>query len=129
LASRVDPWQEAKIMFQKIKILGLSFTSSRTQKSLLAIVTWFAVSTCMFGQDAKPRMMFVKVEQATVHCGPDKTYYPTSLLKRGDSVDVYHQTDNGWAAIRPPQGSFDWLAAENAYLLPGGTLAEVVGNS
>lgn len=71
--------------------------------------------------------MFVNVEQAAVHCGPDKTYYPTSLLKRGESVDVYHQTDNGWAAIRPPQGSFDWLAAENAYLLPGGTLAEVVG--
>lgn len=85
------------------------------------------------GSKAKPdtatsETRFVKFEKASVHCGPAKDHYTTSILPRGATVEIYHQTKDGWCGIRPPQGSHDWLAADQAYLLPGGKQAEVVGN-
>ncbi len=71
---------------------------------------------------------FVQFEKVSVHCGPSKEHYATAVLERGASVEVYHQTKDGWCGIRPPDGSHDWLAADQAYLLPGGKRAEVVGN-
>ncbi len=74
-----------------------------------------------------PEVCFVKLQTAGVYCGPAKNFYLTEELTRGDSVDVYYRTKDGWCAIRPPKGSHNWLAAEQAYLLPGGKKAEVVG--
>ncbi len=71
---------------------------------------------------------FVQFDKASIHCGPAEEHYVTSVLQRGASVEVYHQTKDGWCGIRPPDGSHDWLAADQAYLLPGGKQAEVVGN-
>jgi hypothetical protein len=71
---------------------------------------------------------FVQFDKASVHCGPAQEHYITSVLERGASVEVYHQTKDGWCGIRPPDGSHDWLAADQAYLLPGGKQAEVVSN-
>jgi hypothetical protein len=76
---------------------------------------------------ANAEVCFVNLATASVYCGPDKTFYATEELARGDSVDVYYRTKDGWCAIRPPKGSHGWLAAERAYLLPGGKKAEVVG--
>ena len=70
---------------------------------------------------------FVNFEKASVHCGPAREHYVTGNLVRGASVEVYHQTKDGWCGIRPPDGSHDWLSADQAYLLPGGKQAEVVG--
>ncbi len=80
---------------------------------------------------AKPtaETRFIKFEKASVHCGPAKDHYITSELPRGSSVEVFHQTKDGWCGIRPPNGSHDWLAADQTYLLPGGKQAEVVGNT
>ena len=74
-----------------------------------------------------PDTRFVKLEKASIHCGPAQQHYATSSIARGDAVEVYHETKDGWCGIRPPKGSHDWLAAEDAYLLPGGKQAEVVG--
>jgi hypothetical protein len=75
-----------------------------------------------------PEVCFVKLKTASVYCGPDKNLYVTEELSRGDSVNVYYRSKDGWCAIRPPKGSHGWLAAEQAYLLPGGKKAEVVGD-
>lgn len=87
-----------------------------------------ATPTAIASGSAKAEVCFVKLPTANVYCGPDKSFYTTEALARGDSVDVYYRTKDGWCAIRPPKGSHDWLAAEQAYLLPGGKKAEVVGN-
>ncbi len=75
----------------------------------------------------KAETCFIKFAAAPVYCGPKKDFYITGQLQRGDVVEVYYRTNDGWCAIRPPQGSHSWLAAERAYLLPGGKVAEVVG--
>ena len=70
---------------------------------------------------------YAKSNKTPVRCGPGADFYETSHLKQGAVVEVYHRSKDGWCAIRPPEGSFCWLSASNAYLLPGGTTAEVVG--
>ena len=50
-------------------------------------------------------------EQAEVYAGPGTEYYPTQQLGRGEKVDVYQREGRGWLAIRPPEGSFSWVAA------------------
>ncbi len=74
-----------------------------------------------------PKLRYSLGNRTQVWCGPAEEFYVTSHLKLGTAVEVFHQTKNGWSAIRPPEGSYCWLAAENAYLLPGGEVAEVVG--
>ncbi len=71
---------------------------------------------------------FVKFEKASIYCGPSKDHYVTNILIRGASVEIHHQTKDGWCGIRPPDGSHDWIAADQAYLLPGGKQAEVIGD-
>ena len=68
---------------------------------------------------------FVHVPKATVRCGPGTDYYPTGLLSKGTSVEVYVETDDGWSGIRPPKGSHNWVQADALYLLPGGRVGEV----
>lgn len=74
----------------------------------------------------KSETFFVRFKTVDIFCGPSKEFYTTGSLQRGDAVVVYHRTTDGWCAIQPPEGSHDWLAAEQAYLLPGGKKAEVV---
>jgi hypothetical protein len=74
----------------------------------------------------KSETFFVRFKTVDIFCGPSKDFYTTGSLQRGAAVVVYHRTADGWCAIQPPEGSHDWLAAEQAYLLPGGKKAEVV---
>ncbi len=55
----------------------------------------------------------------------EEDYYPTSIIARGTTVEVYDRTADGWLAIRPPQGSFSWLPAAQGLLMPGGRIVEV----
>ena len=75
------------------------------------------------------QLRYVKVEHANVYAGPNEDYYPTSVLKKGDTVEVFERTDDGWLAIRPPSGSFSWLPAAQGFLLPGGRIIEVTDSS
>lgn len=68
---------------------------------------------------------FVQVPRATVRCGPGADYYPTGVLAKGTTVELYVETDDGWSGIRPPEGSHNWVQADAIYLMPGGRTGEV----
>lgn len=70
---------------------------------------------------------YVIEEGCLVHSGPDESLYATQKLSKGATVEVYHETADGWSGIRPPAGSFDWVAAEAGHLLPGGKTMQIVG--
>lgn len=81
-------------------------------------------------QKKDPEVVYVAVEQASLYAGPSTDFYPTSDARRGTVLDVYQRTQNGWLGVRPPQGSFSWVPASQAYLLPGGRVIEITdGNS
>lgn len=73
----------------------------------------------------EPTVVFVGVTKAELHSGPSKEYYPTAMLDRGTMLEVYRKTADGWLGVRPPQGSFSWVQAKDAYLLPGGRVIEI----
>lgn len=52
----------------------------------------------------------------SVRGGPGETYYATARLDAGADVEVHDEHPGGWLAIRPPQGSYSWVAAR--YLRP-----------
>lgn len=84
----------------------------------------------LVGQEAlesqsEPRRVYVAQPQAEIRSGPSEDYYPTSFAKAGEALDVYTQTQDGWLGIRPPEGSFSWVPAKDAYLLPGGKTIEI----
>jgi hypothetical protein len=68
---------------------------------------------------------YVMVESASIYAGPSKEFYPTSHIQRGTALEAYQQTSDGWLAVRPPEGSFSWVPASQAYLLPGGKVIEI----
>lgn len=72
---------------------------------------------------------YVAVSRALVYSGPSEDYYPTHQLAQGAAVEIYHQSDSGWMAIRPPSGSFSWIPATDAYLLPGGRSVEITSKN
>ncbi len=73
----------------------------------------------------QPEAVYVAVEEARLYAGPSSDFYPTGDAQRGTVLEVYHRTDNGWLGVRPPQGSFSWVPASQAYLLPGGRVIEI----
>lgn len=74
---------------------------------------------------SEPKICFVHTAKASVRCGPDSRFYSTMILEHGASVEVYLETADGWSAIRPPDGSHNWIPSDSVYLLPGGKSAEV----
>lgn len=73
----------------------------------------------------KAMTRFVHSPRATVRCGPGEQYYSTVVLNKGQSLEVYIETADGWSGVRPPEGSHNWIPADSVYLLPGGRAAEV----
>ncbi|MDR1484838.1 MAG: SH3 domain-containing protein [Planctomycetaceae bacterium] len=67
---------------------------------------------------ADPIVASIIVRQTEVRSGPDLSFYPTSLLKFGDTVEIYFATNN-WYAIRPPLGNFSWVSAGHVSLGAG----------
>jgi hypothetical protein len=72
-----------------------------------------------------PKTVFVVVSRAEIYSGPSAETYPTGYLARGQALEAYHRTPDGWIGIRPPAGSFSWVMASDAYLLPGGRVIEI----
>ena len=52
----------------------------------------------------------ITADDVYVRSGPGENYYPTDKLKAGQEVEVYRHDPGGWYAIRPPKGSFSWVA-------------------
>jgi hypothetical protein len=67
-------------------------------------------------------------EAALIRSGPGENHYPTCRLLRGAEVEVYRHAPNGWCAVRPLEGEFSLVAAEQVRLLPGDDLAEVISD-
>ncbi len=49
-----------------------------------------------------------------------ETAKTTGFLDKGEKVEVYKQTDDGWCAIKPPEGSFSFLKKSAVSRLGGG---------
>lgn len=75
--------------------------------------------------ESSPYQARVIVGGAPVHSGPGENFYPTDKLTQGDFVEVYREKSGGWLAIRPPTGSYSWVAEKDLILKDGG-LAEAV---
>ena len=86
----------------------------------------FALSTpSLASAEPFPYTASVRVPQAEVRSGPGQNHYATDRLKLGQTVEVHRHSDDGWAGIRPPAGSFSWVPARD--LKPvGNGLAQVV---
>jgi len=63
------------------------------------------------GGESFPYTAHVTANKINVRSGPGGDFYPTSELSRGDTVEVYWQNDQGWFAVKPPEGSFSWVPA------------------
>ena len=78
---------------------------------LVTLALLFFSSVRLAAADKAPDVRTVIVPQAQVWCGPSTSdgLYPTNVLRQGDRVQVVHELDSGWLAIRPPAGSFSWI--------------------
>lgn len=78
-------------------------------------------------KDVFPYTAYVTSNDVYVRSGPGENYYPTEKLERETAVEVYRHDPGGWYAIRPPEGSFSWVAAE--YVEPlDGDFARITGD-
>ena len=87
---------------------------------LLLVLTAPAVGTEF------PYTVYVTADDAFVRSGPGENYYPTARLDVGQKVEVYRHDLEGWYAIRPPSGSFTWIAADDVRRIGNG-LGRVIG--
>lgn len=76
-------------------------------------------------KDNEATLLFVASEKANLRSGPSDDYYPTSNIAMGETVEAHLRTEKGWIGVRPPKGSFSWVPAKDAYLLPGGRVIEI----
>ncbi|MDO4575431.1 MAG: SH3 domain-containing protein [Planctomycetia bacterium] len=79
----------------------------------------------VFGQF--PYTATVCEDGAMLRSGPGTNYYATDTCRNGDTVEVYRHTFDGWCAVRPPAGSYSWVAARYVQHYDG-DLARVVGD-
>lgn len=92
----------------------------------LGMFLWMVLSASLYAQSF-PYTATVCDDSATLHSGPGLRFYATDRVRSGDTVEVYKHTLDGWCAIRPPAGSFSWVAAR--YLRTLDTdLGEITGN-
>jgi SH3-like domain-containing protein len=77
----------------------------------LALTAWlFIISqTHLALADEFPYKATIRKSETEVRSGPGKNFYATDKLQIGYEVEVYRHDPGGWAAIRPPDGSFSWL--------------------
>ena len=94
--------------------------------SVLMIAFWMPlVEVGQTGEQQFPYVAFVTEAEAYVRSGPGQKYYPTQQLPQGFAVEVYRHDGDGWCAIRPPTGSFSWVAAHQVRPVSQG-IGEVV---
>jgi hypothetical protein len=64
-----------------------------------------------------PVRVHVAAGQTYLRAGPSDDFYPTGRLTRGDVVEVWGFDAAGYAAVRPVEGSFSWIRADDLQLL------------
>lgn len=73
---------------------------------LSAAVLVLTLALPAFGQTPYPAT--IVAPEVDVRSGPSLQLYATSKLRQGQTVKVLRE-QNGWLAIEPPPGSFDWI--------------------
>lgn len=67
-----------------------------------------------------PQTIYVVEASAHARSGPSLTDYRTDPLSHGQQLTAYGETADGWMAVQPPPGSFDWITDDSMELQPGG---------
>jgi hypothetical protein len=97
---------------------------------LVAVVVAGLHAVISFAADdgeVRPYRARIVVPGAAVTSGPGENFYATASLAQGETVEVYRETASGWVGIRPPEGSFSWIAGDDLDLAEGG-LAKITRN-
>ncbi|MCS7468433.1 hypothetical protein NZK35_17410 [Stieleria sp. ICT_E10.1] len=76
-------------------------------------------------EDAAPYIVFVAEPSAFTRCGPGTDHYRTEPLRRGQELEVYVETAEGWLGVRPPEDSFCWMPADAVELSADETTATI----
>ncbi len=71
-----------------------------------------------------PHVKHTQSNQTPVRSGPGEAFYVTDHLPEGQSVEVYRKKGE-WYAIRPPDGSFSYVASEHVERTPNPALLRV----
>ena len=87
------------------------------------------IATAATADESFPYKIAVKARDAAVRSGPGSQFYATGRVTAGDEIEVYERKGGGWLAIRPPEGSFNWIEANKLRMTNDPDLAKVVGNS
>ena len=66
---------------------------------------------------ALPARVHVAAGETYLRAGPSNDFYPTGRLTRGDVVELWDFDASGYAAVRPVEGSFSWIRADDLQLL------------
>ncbi|MGA2063443.1 MAG: SH3 domain-containing protein [Thermoguttaceae bacterium] len=81
--------------------------------SLAAVVLGVVAAPAAAAETTFPYKAVIITDNVYVRSGPGENYYPTDRLKAGQQVEVYRNDAGGWCAIRPPAGSFSWVAGRD----------------
>ena len=93
--------------------------------TLLCVLVGLLSISNASAQEPFPYVAYVVHADSYVRSGPGQRYYPTQQLPQGFAVEVYRHDGEGWCAIRPPEGSFCWVAAHEVRLVEP-NVAEVI---
>ncbi len=76
---------------------------------IIGLLLFFGFCSLTIGAERFPYVATVAAQEVDVRSGNGWDFYETSVLRRGDKVEVYGETDD-WLAVRPPLGSFSWVS-------------------
>lgn len=99
---------------------SMSSVTARAALACVTMISTFANFAVVRADDARYTAV-VTADQVKVRGGPGTSYYATQTLDRGDRVEVMANDADGWCRVRPPQGSFSWVAAADISVRPDGT--------
>lgn len=95
---------------------------------MIALLLLLSAATGADAGDDLPYLAEIQIDQAEVRAGAGKRNYLTERLPRGTVVEVHRRDLAGWLAIRPPEGSFSWVPAEELKETDDPDIFEVVGD-
>jgi SH3-like domain-containing protein len=108
----------------------------RAWRPIYCILLATAATLPLRAEEQFPYTAYINSDDVYIRSGPGQNYYPTSKLKLGEAVEVYRHDPGGWYAIRPPEGSFSWVAQrylklgrDNIAVINGDRVVARVGSS
>lgn len=87
------------------------------------------VTAVVTADESFPYKVAVNDRDVTIRSGPGSQFYATGQIAAGSEVEVYERKGGGWLAIRPPEGSFNWIEANKLRMTNDPDVAKVVGSS